>query len=153
VKRDSTEVLSAYDKPNKQGQQRQGLVKINQFDPRADLALAQAHPLIVSHTPIKVLDATPPAQIPQCPQRWACRAACEMTSAKDFSPVSRHHTPNARVGRGVDSSSGRYRRVCRPSDVSYTFSLHCVPSSIIYGDIFFHSSPLRFALLPRITRS
>jgi len=100
-----------FDSPEQQEQERQGLIKINQFDPRADLALAQARPLIVSHTPVKVLDATPPAQIPQCPPRWACRAACEMTSTKHFSPVSRHHRPNDRVGRGVDS---RYRRVCRP---------------------------------------
>ena len=99
------------DSPEQQEHEHQGLIKINKFDPRADLALAQARPLIVSHTPVKVLDATPPAQIPQCPPRWACRAACEMTSTKHFSPVSRHHRPNDRVRRGVDS---RYRRVCRP---------------------------------------
>ena len=129
-------------------------------DPRADLALAQARPLIASHTPLKVLDATPPAQIPQCPPRWACRAACEMTSARLcfllslvttgptiawddlFTLLTANIVPPRVPSPATSATPARFLRCT---------ACHLVPS--IHGDILPLPFPSRaLSCLPRTTR-
>lgn len=104
-------------------------------DLRADLALAQARPLIVSPSLIKVLDGNASCADPALPAALGMQSCVRDDVRSSTFLLSRLDRPNEawkRVGRGVDS---RYRRVCRISDVSYTFLCTAYPR-VLYGHIF-----------------